>query len=234
MNKIPGPVTRMTIRRILLTGLLLGSAGRAFSQEIVVTLLPRTAGVWQFNSQGAASTAPGNPLKVTDADARDSRGKPLMKAISWLDFPATELPAGITISKAQLVVARVYGGELVARPMVIDVVPVDTNDGKKFPAPDTGVVGTIQSDPDTRTSNMYLAGAASLKAAELASKLTGTPTHLILLLEPTASASQREFYGLDSDDPGLQPRLIITYRYNTQPPASPYTSEPSAFAACSV
>ena len=233
MNNRLGPVTGVTICRVLLACMLPGSAGLAFSQEIVVTLLPRDAGVWQFNSEGAASKASGNPLKVTDADARNGKGLPLMKAISWLDFPATALPAGkdITITRAQLVLAREYGGELAARPMAINVVPVDTNDGKTFPAPDTGVAGTIQSDPDTRTANMYLSGAASLKVAELSGKLTGPARHLILLLEPTASASQRIFYGLGSADPGLQPRLIITYSYRTQPPASPCSSEPSALAA---
>lgn len=227
------PVTRMTIRRILLAGLLLGSAGLAFSQEIVVTLLPRETGVWQFDRNGAASKAADTSLKITDADAKDSRGIQLTKTISWLDFPATALPAGneITISKAQLVLARVYGGGLAARPMAINVVPVDANDPKTFPGPDVGVAGTIQSDPDNRTANMYLAGAASLRAAELAGKLTAPAKRLILLLEPTASASQRVFYGLDPSSPGLQPRLIVTYSYKTQPPASPCTSEPAVLAA---
>jgi hypothetical protein len=227
------PISRMTLRRILLTGLLLASASLAFSQEIVVTLLPRETGVWQFDRSGAPSKTADTSLKVTDADARDNRGAQLAKTISWLDFQATALPAAneITISKAQLVLARVAGGGLATRPMAINVVPVDTNDPKTFPAPDIGVAGTIQSDPDTRAVNMYLADTASLKAPDLAGKLNGSARRLILLLEPTASASQRVFYGLDLSAPGLQPRLIVTYSYKTQPPASPCTSEPAALAA---
>lgn len=230
MNNI---LTRKTLRRILLTALLLASTGLAFAQEIVVTLLPRETGVWQFDRNNAATKTADTSLKITDVDARDNRGIQLSKTISWLDFPATALPPSneITITKAQLVLARVYGGGLATRPMAINVVPVDANDPKTFPAPDVGVAGTIQSDPDTRAANTYLANAASLKPPALAGKLIGPARRLILLLEPTASASQRIFYGLDPAAPGLQARLIVTYTYKTPPPASACTSEPAAQAA---
>lgn len=223
---------RRTIRGILLTGLLLGAAGLACSQEIVVTLLPKGTEVWEY--EGAkASKVSGASLRITDANFTGGSTTKQKKTASWLDFPITALPAGITINQERLVLAREYQAGTADRGMTINVVPVDKVEPDKLPAPDIGVAGTIQSDPETRTKvneYLHLSDAASLKETKGETKLTGKSGHILLLLQPTSSASQRIYYGLNPAKPGLQPRLIVTYSYNTAAKKPGCTSEPAALA----
>jgi hypothetical protein len=217
-------------------------AQTAPAQEVTVTLLPS-------HTCTDATATPCGDLKVTDSNA-NYEGKPLGRTASWLYFDASALPKDneISITRARLQLVR-KTGEGLNRGMVIRVLSAEASpSGGAAPSSykDGVEVASLQSDRRTCPDPLRCSDSARWSAkppekpnlADLLRKDSkGVPYIGLLLIPSDESASSRVYYGLRSDESGkgkdseagYQPRLMLTYRYNSQPSFG-CTSEPLALA----